>query len=164
MTLRFKFPQRRLRDELLAIGLRLPSCHRKHPPISFSDTPHQCNAMLELKVLSFCFQLFQVQLVMQFSGSSDHINHLSSNFNSPLLLIEHKYRHWSQFYFQKLVPAWQEVEFKSKTPPSTGTLFFMIKTRPECPLVVKDWFFEVSIRIQSEHLDVCTNATKSMIS
>ena len=40
----------------------------------------------------------------------------------------------------------------------------MIKTRPECPLVVKDWFFEVSIRIQSEHLDVCTNATKSMIS
>ena len=84
------------------------------PPPSISQLSglHWLTDWLTDVLGSFCFQLFQVQLVssvssvMQFSGSSDHINHLSSNFTSPLLLIEQKYRHWSQFYFKKLVPAW----------------------------------------------------------
>ena len=104
MTLRFKFPRPRLECQLLACGYQVVWADGSTNLISLSWTDW-CTELSR----SFCFQLFQVQLVssvMQFSGSSDHINHLSSNFNSPLLLIEQKYRHWSQFYFKKLVPAW----------------------------------------------------------
>ena len=81
-----------------AIGLRLSSrlsslIHQS--PLS-ALSPPLTDVLGSAEAVEFLFSIVSSsvsQPVMQFSGSSDHINHLSSNFNSPLLLIEQKYRH-----------------------------------------------------------------------
>ena len=32
-----------------------------------------------------------------------------------------------------------------------------LKTKPECPILVKDWFFKVLMIIHEEHLDILTD-------
>ena len=99
MTLRFKFPRPRLGWSVSYWPAVIKSSEQ--PGQSWST-----NLISQLSQLSsgltteFVFSIVSssvlvspVSSVMQFSGSSDHINHLSSNFNSPLLLIEQKYRH-----------------------------------------------------------------------